>query len=253
MTVGFRVFGHGPRRLLGLHGWFGDERCWHRLTECLDPAEISLASMAYRGCGASSHMAGEYSLEEIAADALDLADELGWPQFNLLGHSMGGLAIQAVLARAPARVRSLMGVTPVPASGVPFDTATFDFFRSAAHSAESRAAIVDQSTGGRLPRTWVKRIAEYPQAALHNGAFARYLETWVKSDISARIAGQRLPVQIILGAHDAGLNAELMGATYLKWYPNARLSTIADAGHYPMEETPVLLAALVERFMREVG
>lgn len=253
MTVGFEMFGHGPHKVMGLHGWFGDETCWRRVTECLDPAEFSLASMAYRGYGASSQMAGEYSLKEIALDGLDLADELVWPQFSLLGHSMGGLAIQAVLARAPLRVRSLIAVTPVPASGVPFDEPTFEFFRSAAHSAQTRASIVDQSTGERLPKTWVNRIAEFPKESLRNGAFAHYLETWVRSDISAEIDGKRLPVQVIIGAHDAALNAELMRTTYLKWYPNAKLSTIEDAGHYPAEETPVVLAALVERFLRAVA
>jgi pimeloyl-ACP methyl ester carboxylesterase len=87
---------------------------------------------------------------------------------------------------------------------------------------------------------------------LSNGAFLRYLEAWVKSDISTEIAGKQLPVMVIIGAHDEALNAKLMRATYLKWYPNAQLSTIADAGHYPVEETPVILAALIERFLRQV-
>ena len=250
MTVGFEMFGHGPQKLLALHGWFGGETSWRRFAESLDPTETSLAAMAYRGYGASSHLAGDYSLDEISKDALDLADELGWAQFNLIGHSMGGLAIQAVLARAPARVRSMIAVAPVPASGVSFEAKTFDFFRDAAHSAQVRSAIVDQSTGGRLTQTWIKRIAEHPQAALRNGSFARYLECWVTSDISSDIAGKPLPVQVVIGAHDKAINAEFMQATYLNSYPNAQLSTITEAGHYPMEETPALLAALVEQFLR---
>ena len=88
---------------------------------------------------------------------------------------------------------------------------------------------------------------------MSNGSFARYLECWVKSDISSDIAGRPLPVQVIIGAHDAAINAELMQATYLNSYPNAQLSTITEAGHYPVEETPVLLAALVERFLRQTA
>ena len=253
MTVGFEMFGHGPHKVMALHGWFGDETCWRRVTDYLDPAEFSLASMAYRGYGASSQMAGEYSLKEIAMDALDLADEIVWPKFSLLGHSMGGLAIQAVLARAPERVRSLIAVTPVPASGVPFDLPTLEFFRSAAHSLQARELIVDQSTGERLPKSWLKRIADFPQAALRNGAFKHYLETWVKSDISGEINGMAVPVQVIIGAHDAALNEELMRNTYLRWYPNAKLSTIEHAGHYPTEETPAILAGLIECFLRAVA
>src|SRR4051794_38129334 len=48
---------------------------------------------------------GDYSMAEISADALALADELGWETFDLIGHSMGGMAVQRVLADAPDRVR----------------------------------------------------------------------------------------------------------------------------------------------------
>ena len=43
--------------------------------------------------------------------------------------------------------------------------------------------------------------------------------------------------------------ADFMRETFLKWYPNATLETIANAGHYPMYETPVLLATMMESYM----
>ena len=42
-----------------------------------------------------------------------------------------------------------------------------------------------------------------------------------------------------------------MRETFLKWYPNARLETIDNAGHYPMYETPVVLATMLEAFLKE--
>ncbi|MFD0591794.1 alpha/beta fold hydrolase [Catellatospora coxensis] len=41
-----------------------------------------------------------------------------------------------------------------------------------------------------------------------------------------------------------------MRATWLRWYPNAELSVLADAGHYPMEETPLALVAVIEKFLK---
>jgi pimeloyl-ACP methyl ester carboxylesterase len=40
-----------------------------------------------------------------------------------------------------------------------------------------------------------------------------------------------------------------MAATYLAWYSNAELETVANAGHYPMQETPVQLATRIEAFI----
>ena len=50
-------------------------------------------------------MSGRFTMDEIAGDTLALADELGWDEFDLVGHSMGGMAAQQVLAAEPRRVR----------------------------------------------------------------------------------------------------------------------------------------------------
>jgi len=42
-----------------------------------------------------------------------------------------------------------------------------------------------------------------------------------------------------------------MKQTYLAWLPNAELKCIANAGHYPMLETPVQLATIMEDFMKQ--
>ena len=61
---------------------------------------------------------GAYTMDEIAADALALADALGYPAFSLIGHSMGGMASERIATLAPERVLSMLAVAPVPCGGM---------------------------------------------------------------------------------------------------------------------------------------
>ena len=243
------LVGQGPRHVIVVHGWFGSAHAWEPFAKVVDTQRFTYAFMDNRGYGARRGEGGPFTVETVAQDVLQLADQLGWKQFDLMGHSMGGKVIQQVLRLAPERVRSLIAVTPVPASGVPFDDATWALFESAAASPEARAGIINHSTGNRLSAHWVQQIAQHSLDNSTQEAFAAYLPSWARGDLSAGLQGLKQPTLVLVGEHDPGLTAEVMQATYLSLYPNAQLQTLANAGHYPMDETPVALATAVEAFL----
>ena len=90
MTIGHTLVGKGKEGVVVLHGWFGDYAVFEPTFNALDLDAFTYAFMDYRGYGKSKAMTGDYSMKEIAADALGLVNELGWDQFHLIGHSMGG-------------------------------------------------------------------------------------------------------------------------------------------------------------------
>jgi pimeloyl-ACP methyl ester carboxylesterase len=248
------TLGTGPRKVLCLHGWFGHAGGWGPMTAHLDTQRFTYAFMDYRGYGRRRGSGGPYTMAQIAEDALQLADRLGWSRFSLLGHSMGGLAIQQVLADAPDRVEALVGITPVPAGGVPFDDAGWGFFSAAVGDAGTRRAIIDLTTGNRLTGTWLDAMVQSSLAQSDVEAFAEYLTAWARTDVTARIlAHNALPVLVVAGANDPALGAETCKATWLQHYPAARLEVMANAGHYPMDETPVALVSVVEKFLGELA
>ncbi len=249
MHNSYITVGHGPRRVLALHGWFGSARAWAPYTHVLDQDRYTYVFMDYRGYGGAKAMEGRYTIDEIASDAIAIADRLGWDRFSLLGHSMGGMAIQRVLVQAPQRVDKLVAVTPVPAGGVPFDDATWQFFSSAAKDARVRRAILDNTTGNRLSSYWLDAMVRHSQEQSIEQAFAAYLTAWAKTDFADQVKGNPVPVLVVVGEHDPALGAEFMKATWMQWYPNATLVTMRNAGHYPMDETPVALATEIERFL----
>ncbi len=243
------LVGNGPRRVIALHGWFGSARGWGPMVDVLDTDAFTYAFMDYRGYGASKSLAGDFSMAEIAADTLALADHLGWDRFSLLGHSMGGMAIQRVLLEAPGRVERMVAVTPVPASGVPFDDATWGMFSSAAATPAVRKGIIDFSTGQRLSSHWLDLMTAHSLGNATEEAFAAYLLAWAKTDFAASLAGNPVAMKVIVGEHDPSLTADVVRATYMATYPNAELEVMSNAGHYPMDETPVALATSIERFL----
>ncbi len=251
MSIGYQTYGTGPHKVIALHGWFGDHTTYDPMWDAFSADVFTYIFPAYRGYGLSRRLPGAYSIEEIATDVIALADSLGVARFSLIGHSMGGKAIQRVLADAPDRVEKLIAVTPVPASGVPFDKETRAAVRSAANNPEVRRGIVAYSVGNRpVPQVWLDRIAGVPRLPATPEAFAGYFEAWSQGDFSDSIKGKELPVKVIVGEHDLALTPDLMKATYLAWYPNAELEVLPACGHYPMEETPIALAQSIEAFLR---
>ncbi len=226
--LGYETIGHGPKKVMVLHGWFGDQTFLAPMKQALDTEAFTYVCPAYRGYGASRELTGAYDMAEISADVLELADALGWEKFSLIGHSMGGMAIQRVLADAPGRVEKMVALTPVPASGVPLDEDSAALFGGAAANMDNRRAIIDFTTGNRLTPVWVASVADYSRETARDEAFAAYLTAWTESDFHKEIEGNPVPLKVIVGANDPALSAEVMKATYMQWYPNAELEVMPN-------------------------
>ncbi|MEV6373150.1 alpha/beta fold hydrolase [Micromonospora musae] len=249
MTINHISVGHGPRRVLALHGWFGSARGWGWLPELIDGDRFTWAFLDYRGYGDRADVAGDHSIAEISRDAIDLADALGWSSFSVVGHSMGGSAAQRVLADAPGRVERLVGISPVPAGGVPFDLQSWALFDGAAANPGNRRAIIDLTTGNRLSGRWLDEMVRFSVENSDREAFGAYLTAWARTDFTDEVKGNPVPALAVVGAQDPALGADTMRETWMRHYPNARLEVLPDAGHYAMYETPVRLATVVEDFL----
>jgi len=241
--------GSGDHHVLALHGWFGSARGWGSLPDYLDRSAYTYVFMDLRGYGGRQQVAGDFTMQEAAADSLALADELGWDRFSVIGHSMSGQAIQHVLLQAPGRVRRLVALNPVPATGVPFGADGWALFSGAAASRDNRAAIINFSTGSRLPPAFIDHVVQHSLGNSTTEAFRAYLESWAKTDFSDQVKGNQAAVKVIIGEHDPALPAPVMEQTWMACYPAAELEVIPNAGHYPMYETPAALAASIEEFL----
>jgi esterase len=252
MTInGFLQAGNGPRKVLAMNGWFGSSGDWSAMLPALDTDTFTYVFFDYRGYGRSIERTGDYTFAEAAQDVLALADHLGWQRFSLIGHSMGGMAMQKVLLAAPERIERMAGMAAVPACGSRMDATRLAGFEGAVDDIGKRAAIINFSTGNRLSTAWSRRLAEESARLSRPDAFAAYLPQWAAGDFSADVAGHPAPVKLFIGEHDPTLTPELMHRTWLAWYPNAELETLPNAAHYPMHEVPVALATALETYLKQ--
>jgi pimeloyl-ACP methyl ester carboxylesterase len=242
--------GSGDHHVLAIHGWFGSARGWGSLPDFLDGSAYTYVFMNLRGYGDRQEVAGEFTVDEAAADALAVADDLGWDRFSVLGHSMGAKFGHRVLLEAPDRVRKLVGLNSVPAGQVPMDAEGWGLFSGAATDPRNRAAIIDFTTGNKLTKTFIKGVVQHSLDNSTVEAFAAYLQAWAKSDFTAQAkVDTATPVKLIVGVNDPAMSANVMEQTWRVFFPNAELTILPDAGHYPMFESPVSLATSIEEFL----
>ena len=248
-----RTWGQGPVRVLAMHGWLSSSDGWDALLPHLDPARTTWALLDAPGYGLAADVPGR-DLDLWVEHALAALDGLGWADAALVGHSMGGLAVQAVLAAAPHRVSRLIGVAAIPASGAGLGGERLELFDRAAADPGACQQVIAASTGHQHDPAWVAELGRRAFAACDAATRAAYLAAWSTSDLHLGLVSTTgdplpltsLPVDVVVGAHDPSLTAERMAQTWARWYPRCRTWTLDGSGHYPADEQPAELATLLD-------
>jgi pimeloyl-ACP methyl ester carboxylesterase len=246
--ISYVTAGNGPVRVVFVHGWFWDHRIFSRIFREMDGLRFTYATFDIRGYGKSRNLSGNYTVEEIAADAITVANDLGWENFHVLGHSMGGKAAQKLAIGNPERVQSIVAVTPVPASALPFDQSIRALFDNACEDDTSAASIISRSVSNRISARWIDDLVRYTRETASPEAFRKYMHSFIDDDFSNEASRLTARMLVLSGEHDAGLPDDMVRFVYGQLYPHAAIEAITNAGHYPMLETPLYFASRIERF-----
>lgn len=112
--IAYDIVGTGPPVLL-LHGFPQTRAMWRRIAPELSH-DFTVVSADLRGYGDSHKPAAmrDMSFRAMAADQVELMQQLGFERFHVIGHDRGGRTAHRMALDAPAHVASLTVMDIVP-------------------------------------------------------------------------------------------------------------------------------------------
>ncbi|MGY8811861.1 MAG: alpha/beta fold hydrolase [Pseudomonadales bacterium] len=146
LEVAGKVWGEpGGLPVIGLHGWLDNAATFDHIAPSLEG--IHLVALDLPGHGLSDHlpMAG-YSLWQQASTVLQVAEDLGWERFALLGHSMGAIISGILTGSLPERIigaAMIDGLMPFTSEADDAPKQMARFFKSSLAVGNKRKPVYD--------------------------------------------------------------------------------------------------------------
>ena len=233
-----------------VHGFCQSSAYWGPTLDRIGEAGVRGYAVDLPGFGASSALAGPYTMAGLADALARQLDTWGLCSIVLVGGSMGGVVAQHFALRHPARLLRLLlvatgGYTANPA--VALEKA--DAMSAAPWNEATVAAVVDGFFFKRPPD---EKIAEYRKIALSASQPAA-IEA-ARSNATNRsfdqLAAINVPTMIIQGRHDRARTPE-HGAEMRERIAGSMLAVIENAGHTPQLEQPDRFHDLALPFLQQ--
>ena len=244
-----------PHDTLFMHGNLASNRWWEPTVKALAAragAATGRAILAeWRGCGRSQPTflrPEEFHIDTLASDYLGLSEELGAHPCDVVAHSTGCAVALAAALRAPAAIRRLVLLDPIPADGIEIDIEMRKHFVKMRADRDFCAAVLattikDVDTKGGFFQSLVDDASAIAPEII-NGV--PHMLSQMR--MAEGLAGLQNRVLVIHGAEDTVLPKE--GASHLAaLLPNARYQEIPDHGHSLNIEDPERFASLVLEFL----
>jgi 3-oxoadipate enol-lactonase len=248
LTVHVRVAGPAAAPpLLLLHSLGTSLPVWDAQADALSDA-FRVIRPDLRGHGLTSVTPGPYGLHLLAGDALAVLDALGVSGVHVAGLSIGGAIAQALCARAPARVRSLI----LCDTAMAFPPEALWRERAALVRSQGMAPIV-----AAVLARWVtdefagSPAAEGLRAMLRRTdpeGYAGAAEALAGADLSVSTAALRPPTLVLVGEHDMATPPAAARAIAAA-IPGAALTVLPGAAHIPTVQVPEAVTAAMRAFL----
>lgn len=248
--LAYRTAGDGPLNVLFMHGWAGSGAYFDEAISYLDLTGLRVITYDLRGHGASDKPKQGYTLDQIAEDAIVVADHASAAHFVVVGFSMSAKFAQYLAAMYPNRVLRLILVAAFPVTEIPFPVETHhDWVGRAGDRGrliEVTRMFLAQPVRDDILERWGDDAAKIPAYVLDET-----LKTACQTSFSDRLDALQMPTLVVAGEQDPLYPPNLVASTIVSPLPHARLSTL-DCNHEIPIEKPNELATMISTFLTEL-
>ncbi len=256
--------GRGPTVVLS-HGVTLSIRTWVKQLESLPAEGFRVVAFDHRGHGGSSSGAAGHSVENLAEDVRTVLQELDLRDVVLVGHSMGGVAVQAFTVGFPKvaseRVRGLVLLSTLARTRV----SGARRLRSTVERAIDRAPDVGSIMShpdvgfllarigfGRDPVPSQVELTRQMLAACPRDTSLAAPAALLGLDLTSELPKINVPTLVIGGTADV-ITPPADARRIASLIPHARLVLIPGGGHMLMLERAEEIDRLIVEFARGVG
>ena len=247
------------------HGVTLSNRTWVKQFEALPGQGFRVIAFDHRGHGDSEAGSGGHSVDNLGDDVRTVLDALDVRDAVLVGHSMGGIAVQAYVTRHPEHAAEhLRGI--VLLSTLYRGPDQRDASLAAAPPARDRpspdlgAVLRRRDLGlvlarigfGTNPRPSHVELTRQMIASCAAETSRLAPQALLSLDLTAVLPTITLPTLVVCGTSDV-ITPPAESRRIAQLIPGARLELFPKAGHMLMLERAEELDALIVDFAREVG
>lgn len=249
-----RILGSEGPTLVILHGLFGSSDNWLTLGKRFAEDGFRVVLTDLRNHGQSPH-SSEFNLEALASDVVELLDQQPSEKKFLMGHSLGGKVGMQLLAKNEFALDGLIVADIAPRAYNTRHTDVISALKSVDSNhlknrkdVESQLAITINDFG---VRQWLMKSLYWKEKDRLGWRFnleviAENMEVTVQS--TEPNSPQSTPTLFLKGANSDYINQQ-DETTIKRFFSNARIETVPNAGHWLHAENPDTTFELVQDFL----
>jgi pimeloyl-ACP methyl ester carboxylesterase len=255
MQLGHECWGSGATAVIVLNDWMSDTSSWNGARPYLDRVRYTWVFTDLRGYGRSRELKGAYDLQEAVQDVVELIAARGFQRVAIVGHSMSCLVALQLAQRHPSRVIRTVVITPPPPAGFGAPRAVLEQSQQLALASDDvRRRALHARFAERLGEGWVSYKTQQWRETSDPQAVSTYAAMFTCQGLPDVLTPIDVPVLAITGEHDyPPLRSEATRASLTPLCAKLTVQALGDSGHYPMQEMPPRLVALIEHFLADAS